>query len=54
MWPHHILFIGKYQYDTVKHKGIIDYCLQQRYLILAGLMEAQFTDEQVHKQKKKT
>ena len=44
---HHILFIGKYQYDTVKHQRIINYCLQQRHLILVWLMKAQLTYEQV-------
>jgi hypothetical protein len=32
--PYHILFIGKYQYDTAKHERIINYCLQESSQIL--------------------
>jgi hypothetical protein len=41
--PHHILFIGKYQYDTVKHQRIIDYCLQQNCSILTWLKKLNST-----------
>jgi hypothetical protein len=34
--PYHILFIGKHQYDTVKHERIINYCLQESCQILAS------------------